>query len=126
MLELLSKPGAADDEHGPSEFFRPAGAGFGSHSALALPVDSRRSLRRFGARDLATALLQAAVAVTVIVVFGRVLLRPLFRLVATTGSTELFMAAVLFVIVGAGVIAEEAGTFDGAGRLSRRLGAGGN
>ena len=65
---------------------------------------------------LATALLQAAVAVTVIVVIGRVLLRPLFRLVATTRSTELFMAAVLFVIVAAGVIAEEAG-------LSMALGA---
>jgi monovalent cation:H+ antiporter-2, CPA2 family len=65
---------------------------------------------------LATALLQAAVAVTVIVVIGRVLLRPLFRQVATTRSTELFMAAVLFVIVAAGVIAEEAG-------LSMALGA---
>lgn len=65
---------------------------------------------------LVTALLQAAVAVTVIVVFGRVLLRPLFRLVATTRSAELFMAAVLFVIVAAGVIAEEAG-------LSMALGA---
>ena len=33
--------------------------------------------------SLATALLQAAAAIIVIVVFGRVLLRPLFRLVAT-------------------------------------------
>ena len=66
--------------------------------------------------SLASALLQAAVAVTVIVVFGRVLLRPLFRLVATARSSELFIAAVLFVIVAAGVIADQAG-------LSMALGA---
>ena len=66
--------------------------------------------------SLASALLQAAVAVTVIVVFGRVLLRPLFRLVATARSAELFIAAVLFVIVAAGVIAGQAG-------LSMALGA---
>jgi CPA2 family monovalent cation:H+ antiporter-2 len=66
--------------------------------------------------SLASAVLQAAVAVIVIVVFGRVLLRPLFRLVATARSSELFIAAVLFVIVGAGVIAGQAG-------LSMALGA---
>jgi CPA2 family monovalent cation:H+ antiporter-2 len=68
------------------------------------------------AASLGTAVLQAAVAVTVIVVFGRVLLRPLFRLVATARSNELFIAAVLFVIVAAGVIANQAG-------LSMALGA---
>ncbi len=66
--------------------------------------------------SLASALLQAAAAIVVIVAFGRVLLRPLFRLVATARSTELFIAAVLFVIVAAGVIAEQA-------RLSMALGA---
>jgi monovalent cation:H+ antiporter-2, CPA2 family len=66
--------------------------------------------------SLASALLQAAAAIVVIVAFGRVLLRPLFRLVATAHSTEVFIAAVLFVIVGAGVIAEQA-------HLSMALGA---
>ncbi len=65
---------------------------------------------------LASALLQAAVAIAIIVVFGRVLLRPLFRLVATTRSSEVFIAAVLFVIVAAGVVADQAG-------LSMALGA---
>ncbi len=60
-------------------------------------------------KSLGSALLQAAIAVAVIVVFGRVLLRPLFRLVATTHSKELFIAAVLFVIIAAGVIASQAG-----------------
>jgi monovalent cation:H+ antiporter-2, CPA2 family len=66
--------------------------------------------------SLATALLQAAAAIVVIVAFGRVLLRPLFRLVATARSTELFIAAVLFVIIADGVIAQQA-------RLSMALGA---
>ena len=66
-------------------------------------------------KSLGTALLQAVVAVGAIVLFGRVL-RPLFRLVSNTRSTELFIAAVLFVIIGAGVIAYEAG-------LSMALGA---
>jgi CPA2 family monovalent cation:H+ antiporter-2 len=66
--------------------------------------------------SLASALLQAVIALAVIVAFGRVLLRPLFRLVATARSSELFIAAVLFVIVAAGVIAEQA-------RLSMALGA---
>ena len=59
--------------------------------------------------SLAVALGQAVAAIAIIVVLGRLLMRPLFRLVATTGSTELFIAAVLFVIVGSGVIAYEAG-----------------
>jgi CPA2 family monovalent cation:H+ antiporter-2 len=59
--------------------------------------------------SLGIALLQAAIAVAVIVVFGQVLLRPLFRLVATTRSRDLFIAAILFVIVAAGVIANQAG-----------------
>ncbi len=63
-----------------------------------------------------TALLQALAAVAVIVVVGRTLLRPLFRLVASTQSSELFIAAILFVIVGTGVIA-------GAAGLSMALGA---
>lgn len=66
--------------------------------------------------SLLLAILQAAVALALIAVFGRALLRPLFRLVATARSRELFIAAVLFVIVGAGVLAHQAG-------LSMALGA---
>ena len=66
--------------------------------------------------SLASALLQAVTAITVIAIFGRFFLRPLFRLVATARTSELFVAAVLLVIIGAGVIAEQAG-------LSMALGA---
>ncbi len=59
--------------------------------------------------SLGRALLQAALALAVIVVFGRVLLRPLFRMVAATRSRDLFIATTLFVIIAAGVIANQAG-----------------
>jgi CPA2 family monovalent cation:H+ antiporter-2 len=65
---------------------------------------------------LAFALGQAAVAIVVIVVAGRLALRPLFQLVARTRSPELFMAACLLVIIGTALTAAAAG-------LSMTLGA---
>jgi CPA2 family monovalent cation:H+ antiporter-2 len=58
---------------------------------------------------LALALANAALAVGVIVVVGRLLLRPLFRLVASTATSELFVAATLFVIVAGAVVSGLAG-----------------
>jgi CPA2 family monovalent cation:H+ antiporter-2 len=65
---------------------------------------------------IALAVTQAALALGFIIVFGRLLLRPLFRLVAATQTSELFVAAILFVIVSTGVAAGIAG-------LSMALGA---
>ena len=59
--------------------------------------------------SVGTAVVQAAAALAVIILFGRFLLRPLFRLVASTRSRELFIASTLFVIIAAGVIANRAG-----------------
>lgn len=59
--------------------------------------------------SLVLALLNATLAVAAIVVVGRLFLRPLFRLVASAGSSELFVAAALFVIIGTGVAAAVAG-----------------
>ena len=50
-------------------------------------------------------LFHAAVAIALIVSVGRAFLRPLFRQVARTNSNELFIAAILFVIVATGLIA---------------------
>jgi monovalent cation:H+ antiporter-2, CPA2 family len=58
---------------------------------------------------LALAVLNATLALGVIVLCGRLLVRPLFRLVATAGTTELFVAATLFVIVASAVVAGLAG-----------------
>jgi len=59
--------------------------------------------------SIALALGQALLVLAVIVLVGRVLLRPLFRLVGGQRSEELFIAAVLFVIVATGIMAAKAG-----------------
>src|SRR5438105_2247171 len=56
-----------------------------------------------------SALLQAGIFIGAIVVLGRTLMRPLFRLVASVHSSDLFIAAVLFVIIGAAVASSIAG-----------------
>ena len=58
---------------------------------------------------LALAFTNAAIALGVIVVLGRVVMRPLFRLVASVGMSDLFVATTLFVIVATGVVAALAG-----------------
>jgi CPA2 family monovalent cation:H+ antiporter-2 len=58
----------------------------------------------------------ALIAVGIIVVIGYLVLRPLFRLVATTESSDLFVAAVLLVAAGSGIVTAAAG-------LSMALGA---
>ena len=58
---------------------------------------------------LMLALTNAAIALGVIVVAGRVVMRPLFRLVASVGMSDLFVATTLFVIVATGVAAAVAG-----------------
>jgi monovalent cation:H+ antiporter-2, CPA2 family len=65
---------------------------------------------------LALAAMNAILGLGLIVLAGRLLLRPLFRLVASTGAAEPFMAATLFVVVATGVVASRAG-------LSMALGA---
>jgi monovalent cation:proton antiporter-2 (CPA2) family protein len=65
---------------------------------------------------LATALGQAALAIAVILVIGRVLIRPLFRFVGSSASREMFLATVLLVIIGTAIATERAG-------LSMALGA---
>ena len=55
------------------------------------------------------ALLQAGVAIAIILVVGRFLLRPLLRMVARTGGADLFMAATLLIAVGTGAVASLAG-----------------
>jgi CPA2 family monovalent cation:H+ antiporter-2 len=67
-------------------------------------------------QGMLTALAQAALAIALIIGVGRFALRPLLRLVAGTNSSDLFMAAVLLIAVGTGVLANFAG-------LSMALGA---
>lgn len=68
------------------------------------------------ALQLGGALLQASAAIAVVILAGRLLLRPLFRRVASTKSPELFMAACLLVILVMSLVTAVAG-------LSMALGA---
>jgi monovalent cation:H+ antiporter-2, CPA2 family len=63
------------------------------------------------------AMVQAAVAVAAIVILGRIVLRPMFRLVAGAGGPESFMAASLLVILGAGIATAAAGLSMAMGAL---------
>ena len=65
---------------------------------------------------LAQAFGQAVLVIGLIALVGTALLRPMFRSVAAAGSTELFVAAALFVAVGSGLVTAAAG-------LSMALGA---
>lgn len=65
---------------------------------------------------LAIALLRAAVVVAAVYVIGRVIVRPVFRMVARTRSSELLMGTTLLMILGTAMITAAAG-------LSLALGA---
>jgi CPA2 family monovalent cation:H+ antiporter-2 len=69
-----------------------------------------------GGLGLLLTLAPALVAIGLIAILGRLILRPLFHHVAAARSTELFMAACLFVVVGTSAIAAASG-------LSMTLGA---
>lgn len=64
----------------------------------------------------ALAIAKAALAIAVIMAVGRIVVRPVFRLVGQTRSRELFMATVLLTAIGTAAITAEAG-------LSLSLGA---
>jgi CPA2 family monovalent cation:H+ antiporter-2 len=65
---------------------------------------------------VAWALIQAAIAITVILIVGRYLLRPLFNFAGRTGSRELIMAMSLLMVIGIAAATGYAG-------LSTALGA---
>ncbi len=68
------------------------------------------------AMQLGSAMLQAGAAIAIVILAGRMLLRPLFRRVASTKSPELFMSACLLVILAISLVTAVAG-------LSMALGA---
>lgn len=62
------------------------------------------------------AALKAAVVLALVIGFGRLLLRPIYRLIAKTGSSELFIATTLLTVLGTGWLVS-------LGGLSMALGA---
>ncbi|MFM8860324.1 MAG: cation:proton antiporter, partial [Methylocystis sp.] len=69
----------------------------------------------FSLADAFWALGPALLALTTLILLGRWLLRPLFRLVASAQVTELFMATCLLVIVGQALVTAWAGLSMGLG-----------
>lgn len=83
---------------------------------VTIAVLSRQGEEGAFSPELLLTFAPAAVGVLVLVVGGRLLLRPLFRSVARAKSEELFMAASLLVVIGAGLFSAITG-------LSMALGA---
>ncbi|WP_296596293.1 cation:proton antiporter [Phenylobacterium sp.] len=82
---------------------------------VTLTLMGQRSGQPFGPAALLS-LLPAVLGVAGLFVFGRVLLRPMLRSVARAKSEELFVAASLLVVIGAGLVSALTG-------LSMALGA---
>ncbi len=59
--------------------------------------------------------LPAFAGLSLVVLIGRLVMRPFFHLVAVAGSTEFFMAACLLVVIGAGVLSAISGLSMGLG-----------
>lgn len=116
VLEILSKQGRMSATVGRASF-----AVLLAQDLAVIPLLMFISMGGSGGGDSAYARLlltlgQTAVTLLAIVIVARRLMRPLFRLVAAAHSSELFVAAVLFVVVGAAVVAHQSG-------LSMALGA---
>jgi CPA2 family monovalent cation:H+ antiporter-2 len=82
---------------------------------ITLAVLGRQGEAAFSPR-LLLAFAPAVIGVLLLVFLGRLLLRPIMRSVAKSKSTELFMAACLLIVIGAGLVSALAG-------LSMALGA---
>jgi CPA2 family monovalent cation:H+ antiporter-2 len=82
---------------------------------ITLAILGRGNGGAFHLRDLVS-LVPAVGGLAAIVLFGRLALRPMMRSVAKARSEEMFMAACLLVIIGAGLVASLSG-------LSMALGA---
>lgn len=66
--------------------------------------------------ELTIALIKASIALVIIIGLGRLVFRPIYRAVATSGNPELFMATTFMVILGTSFLTEISG-------LSMELGA---
>jgi monovalent cation:H+ antiporter-2, CPA2 family len=70
---------------------------------VAVPVMFVISVAGVSGGTFSWAIVQAVVVVIGLIIAGRLVLRPLFRSVARTGSPELFVAACLLVVIATGL-----------------------
>jgi CPA2 family monovalent cation:H+ antiporter-2 len=116
VLELLSRQGRLNTSAGRASFATLLAQDLAVAPLLLFISISGISENGSVLTSLALALTNTVVALGVIVIVGRLVMKPLFRLVASAGMNELFIATTLFVIVATGVAAAAAG-------LSMALGA---
>ncbi len=84
--------------------------------APLLLMISLLAAHRSSAHDVALyVVLPAVVGMGVVVIGGRLIMRPFFHLVAAAGSTEFFIAACLLVVIGTGVLSAMSGLSMGLG-----------
>ena len=112
-LQLLSERRALHSEHG-----RLAFAVLLFQDLVAIPLLALVPLlgREGGGSGVdAMALAKAVGALAVVAIGGRLLLRPVFRLVAHTGMPEVFTGAALLTVLGAAWVMQVAGLSPGLG-----------
>lgn len=109
VLELLSRQGRLTTSTG-----RVAFSTLLAQDLAVVPILVFISVLSAGATgsvmaSTAGALIKAILVIGVLVAVGRILLRPLFQMVTSAESPELFIAAALFVIIAAGLVAHHGG-----------------
>ena len=109
VLEVLSRQGRLNTTAGRASFATLLAQDLAVAPLLLFISISGVSENGSVLSSLALALTNTVLAIGVIVVVGRLVMRPLFRLVASAGMNDLFVATTLFVIVATGVAAAAAG-----------------
>ncbi|SDM27346.1 Kef-type potassium/proton antiporter, CPA2 family [Franzmannia pantelleriensis] len=117
VLQLLGERKELQTRHGRNAFALLLFQDLAAIPVLAaIPILAAGSLLADGAAPLLREVAFAAAAFAVLIVGGRLLLRPLFRMAAGTASREVFAGTTLLVVIGAALLMELAG-------LSMALGA---
>lgn len=115
VLQMLAEKKQVDTEHGRSGFAILLFQDLAVIPVLAL-LPLLAGTEATAGEGVTQKVVTGVVAIVVLVVGGRLLLRPLFRMVAASGSHEIFSATSLMLVIGSTLLMETAG-------LSMALGA---
>lgn len=108
VLQILSEQKALTAQHGRASFAILLMQDLAVVPLLAL-VPLLADPDAGAGKDIGLALLESLAVLALVVVAGRYLLQPVLRLVARFGSTEVFTASALLIVLGAAVATEHAG-----------------
>lgn len=108
VLQILSEQKALTSQHGRASFAILLMQDLAVVPLLAL-VPLLADPEAGAGKDIGLALLESLAVLALVVVAGRYLLHPVLRLVARSGSTEVFTASALLIVLGAAVATEHVG-----------------